>query len=182
MRLFVAAWPPPAVAARLGAVPRPAVAGIRWTTADQWHVTLRFLGEVADPVVVTGALKAAWAEAHLPGSAVAVAGPAAIRLNPTILCLPVGGLDAVAGAVAAATSTIGRPPERRPFRGHLTLARTRGRAPSGVLAALPRVELGASWPVEEVTVVASNLGGSGSRYEILSRVPLAVPAAADPGH
>ena len=53
MRLFVAAWPPPEVVASLAALPRPDVAGLRWTRPDQWHVTLRFLGHVegVEPVV-----------------------------------------------------------------------------------------------------------------------------------
>ena len=41
-------WPPPEVVARLAALARPTVEGVRWTTPEQWHVTLRFLGWVDD--------------------------------------------------------------------------------------------------------------------------------------
>ena len=57
MRLFVAVWPTPAVVEELGALPRPAAPGLRWTTADQWHVTLRFLGD-ADPGEAADAVSA----------------------------------------------------------------------------------------------------------------------------
>jgi 2'-5' RNA ligase len=47
VRLFVAVWPPNDVVDVLADLPRPDVAGVRWTTQGQWHVTLRFLGQVA---------------------------------------------------------------------------------------------------------------------------------------
>ena len=47
-RMFIAAWPPSAVLDALDALPRRDVAGVRWTTREQWHVTLRYLGDV-DP-------------------------------------------------------------------------------------------------------------------------------------
>ena len=59
MRLFVAAWPPADVVEALRGLDRPVVTGMRWTTADQWHVTLRFLGDVDDPAPVVAALTAA---------------------------------------------------------------------------------------------------------------------------
>src|SRR5207245_3436779 len=56
-RLFVAAIPPVAVLDQVAALPRPEVEGLRWTTRDQWHVTLRFLGRVADVDAVRAALE-----------------------------------------------------------------------------------------------------------------------------
>lgn len=51
MRLFVAVWPPPGAVDELGRAlvdVRAAVPQLRWTIPEQWHVTLAFLGEVAD--------------------------------------------------------------------------------------------------------------------------------------
>ena len=58
VRLFVAVWPPADVVTRVAALPRPDVAGLRWTAPDHWHVTLRFLGSVpaAEPVAAPGTL------------------------------------------------------------------------------------------------------------------------------
>ena len=168
MRLFIAVWPPAEVVAALTAVPRPAMDSVRWTTPDQWHVTLRFLGEVED----VGSVARALGGASLPG-AWAVVGPHSEILSPSVLSLPVAGLDALAAVVVDVTDDIGEAPEDRPFRGHLTLARARRAARRGTLRRVPDVELTARWPVEEVTVVASTLGGAGSRYEILDRVRVA---------
>jgi 2'-5' RNA ligase len=124
MRLFVAVRPPEDVLAALAGLARPEHPGLRWSTRDQWHVTLRFLGDVDDPDPVAAALVAA---PLAPTEA--VVGPEVVALNPRVLCVPVAGLDDLAAAVAAADLPgVRRPPEDRPFRGHLTLARLgRGR-------------------------------------------------------
>src|SRR3954454_9641892 len=81
MRLFIAVWPPPEVVARMEALPRPAEDGVRWTTPDQWHVTLRFFGSVPSLSPVVTALEGA----SLPGGVVAVAGPALGRFGARVL-------------------------------------------------------------------------------------------------
>jgi 2'-5' RNA ligase len=68
VRLFVAVWPNEEVTARIAALDRPEVRGLRWTTPDQWHVTLRFLGQVEDPEPVVAALAGAAARS-VPGTA-----------------------------------------------------------------------------------------------------------------
>ena len=45
-RLFVAVWPSDSVLDMIAGLRRPEVDGLRWTTRDQWHVTLRFFGSV----------------------------------------------------------------------------------------------------------------------------------------
>ena len=40
-RLFVALRPPPEVVARLAALDRPALPGVRWSAPEQWLVKLR---------------------------------------------------------------------------------------------------------------------------------------------
>jgi len=162
--LFVAVWPPGDVVARLSELPRPDTRGLRWTTPDQWHVTLRFLGSVGD---ISG-VKAALATLESHAGATAVAGPAVVRLGRGIVCLPVGGLDGLAGSVLNAMSGIGKPPER-PFNGHLTLAR----AKSGLaINPLDGVGFSAVWPVGEITLVASDTRPDGARYRIVASARL----------
>src|SRR6478609_506592 len=120
MRLFVAVWPPPSVITHIAELPRVERAGVRWTTADQWHVTLRFLGSVDDAEPVVDALQSVTALAAVD----AVLGPITRRLG-AVLCVPVGGLESVAAAVVSSTRTIGASPDDRPFRGHITLARAK---------------------------------------------------------
>ncbi len=166
MRLFVAIWPPAEVRDRLRALARPAVPGLRWTTPDQWHVTIAFLGEVPDGGQEMAAGALAGAVEQLPSRPEAVVGPATTALGPGILCVPVVGLDEVARVVRAwpiGQYVRGGEP---PFRGHLTLARARrGRRVPGSLCGIP---VDGRWPVREVCLVSSQLDPHGARYETLA--------------
>ena len=165
MRLFVAVWPSEEVLDAIAALPRPVVPGLRWTTRDQWHVTLRFLGRVDDVD------KAAAAVRSIDAAACEVAvGPTLGRFGRRILHVPTHGLDEVAAAATVATAHLGEPVEDRPFRGHLTLARSR-RGDTD-LRQLAGTAISGGWRADEVTLVQSHLGGGGARYEVLERVPL----------
>lgn len=158
MRLFVAVRPPDGVTAVLAGLRRPERAGVRWTTPDQWHATLRFLGEVDDPGPVVAALDAA------PLAATeAVVGPRVAALGRGAVVVPVAGLEDLAAGVTAATAALGARPEARRFRGHVTLARVR----RGPVRDLVGEEVAASFPVREVVVLRSHLGRGGARYEAL---------------
>jgi 2'-5' RNA ligase len=113
-----------------------------------------------------------------------VAGPDTRRLGPSILALPVAGLDHLAACVVALTGTLGEPPPDRPFAGHVTLARARGGGrrggrgggriggPAGGGTALSAA-FSAEWEVHEVTLVSSTMHPQGARYEIVSGYELA---------
>jgi 2'-5' RNA ligase len=73
----------------------------------------------------------------------------------------VDGLDALAGAVVDATSAIGRPPDDRPFRGHVTVARTKGRVARCPLVGQP---VAAAWRATDFALVRSDLHPHGARY------------------
>ncbi|HZA77046.1 MAG TPA: RNA 2',3'-cyclic phosphodiesterase [Acidimicrobiales bacterium] len=166
MRLFVGVRPPDDVLDLIADLPRRAQTGLRWTTREQWHVTLRFLGEVADPTAVVEALDGA-DPARLVACEATV-GPVVETLSRQVVALPVAGLDDLAMAVVEATGTLGRPPEDRPFHGHITLARlarsARGSARrlTGEIVGRP---LSARFAVSDVRVVRSHLGRAGARYE-----------------
>jgi 2'-5' RNA ligase len=167
-RLFVAVWPATALLDHLRAFDRPPQPGLRWSTEDQWHVTLRFFGNL-DAAGETAA-RAALDKATTGAQAVEVAaGPAARALNRTVWVLPVDGLEGLADRIADATKAIGEPPPRRRFQGHITLARARR---PGVLAALPRTPVTGRWAVTEVTLVRSDLRPDGARYHVVGRWPL----------
>ena len=171
MRLFVAVWPPPPAVEVLAALPRPEVPGLRWTSPAHWHVTLRFLGEaeVADAQVAVRLL-----EADGGAGTVAELGPSTGRFGHRVLHAPVSGLEGLAAATVAATAGVGEPPDPRPFAGHITLARARGRG--GVdLSCLTGTAVSASWMVDELTLVASRSGREGARYEVVERIALAGP-------
>ncbi len=161
-RRFVAVWPPDDVLDASEALHRPVDLGGRWTRRHQWHVTLRFLGDVELAPVVQALAGVG------EGPVTARLGPAVELLGRGVLHVPVTGLDALADDVVARTSGLGRPPEDRRFRGHVTLARLDGRPPEGVLDQPVDV----AFPVDAVHVVASHLGGGPARYETEATVPL----------
>ena len=162
MRLFVAAWPSVEVADALTGLPRPEAPGLRWTRPDQWHVTLRFLGE-ADPDEATAALDELAAT-----PAVAELGPATRLLGKRVVVAAVAGLDDLAASVVAATAGVGEPPEERAFTGHLTLARSKGPVPPGAVG----TPVAGSFPVDEVCLVRSRTLPEGAAYETLARFRL----------
>jgi 2'-5' RNA ligase len=142
-------------------VPRPAEPGVRWVPPEQWHVTLRFLGE-ADEGAAIDALRSLRTE-----PATATIGPRVSRLGRLVVCLPVSGLDQLATAVAEATADVGEPPDRR-FSGHLSLARLRHRAACGVTG----TPFHATFAVDRVALVRSTLDPAGARHESLLEVGL----------
>ena len=170
MRLFVAVWPPEDVVSELMSLPRKDQRGVRFMPPENWHLTLRFLGE-SDPGVVSAALDGV----RLP--------PATVRLGPGVdvladraLVLPAAGLDELAAAVTAGTASIGQPPRKR-FVGHLTLARLKAHAqmPKALGAYAP-----STFEVEEVALVRSRLTPEGARYDTLETWPVG-RGTTDPG-
>ncbi len=156
-RLFVAVWPPEEVVEHLTALHRKDQRGVRFVKPENWHVTLRFVGN-ADPGEVADTLDGT----SLP-AAQARLGPAVDVVSERALVIPVNGLDALARTVSERTRPIGeRPPKR--FLGHLTLARVRPRVPMPrTLGAL----VSAAFDVTEVALVQSRLDPHGARYETL---------------
>ena len=164
MRLFVAVRPPDVVLDQLAALPRPEHTSARWTSRAQWHVTLRFLGNVEDPVPVIEALERV--AATLAPVDVSM-GPRPGVLGRQVVYLPVTGLDEVADRVVRATVDFGEPPQGRRFRGHLTLARTKGGRVD-----LTQLASAASWTVGEIELIRSHLGAGPARYEVLAAFAL----------
>jgi len=171
MRCFVAIWPSPDVVAALATLPRPVIDGLRWSAQDQWHVTLRFFGEVDADGAALATEAVAQAAQGVTGPIVAQGGPGTRFLGPGLVIWPVEGLRPVAEAVERTTAHIGQPlPERR-FLGHLTVARGRRgtdlRRQRNVL-----VPLAMSWPVTSLSLVQSELHPDGARYRPLESVPI----------
>jgi 2'-5' RNA ligase len=163
VRCFVAAWPSAEVVAALAGLPRPASKRLRWSGEDQWHVTLRFFGELSPVQVDEATVVLSEVARGLPGDLTARGGPATRFLGPGLLIWPIDGLGPAAGPVGRATAHLGQPPPDRPFIGHVTIARG---ARGADLRQAPHLlsPLSASWPVTFLALVHSQLGAGGARY------------------
>jgi 2'-5' RNA ligase len=161
-RLFVAVWPPVEVVDAIAALPRDERPRVRYVPQENWHVTLRFLGD-AEPADVTDVLGGV----ALP-PATARLGPAVTRLFKGVLGVPVEGLAELAGAVAGATERIGDPPSS-PFIGHLTIARHK---PGGDGRGLLHAPMEVEFDVGEIALVESRIDRGGARYETLATWPV----------
>lgn len=171
VRYFVAVWPTEEVLDALGALPRPEFDGARWSTRDQWHVTLRFFGELDQAGVARASRALAKAAAHLSGPLEARGGPSTRFMGPGLIIWPVEGLAEAARTVERVTAKIGKPPPSRAFRGHLTVARARGEADlrqAGQLLA----PLEMSWEAGSLSLVRSELHPNGARYTEVAVFPL----------
>lgn len=147
---------------------------VRWTRPEAWHVTLRFLGDIATSRL--GELLAA------AGEALVALAPFELRLGAGIAFPPrrarVLALDLVPHApLAAAAAALERvvvgcgfEAEKRAFEPHLTLGRVkrgslRAREIPGVAAAGAAVQ-----SVRDVVLLRSELHRAGARYTPLGRI------------
>jgi 2'-5' RNA ligase len=156
-RLFIAVWPPHDVVAVVAALHRDDRPGVRFVPPENWHITLRFLGD-ANITEVIDALRHCTltsTQAHL--------GPAVDVIAGRALVVPVEGLDSVAAQVARCTSHLGEPPRQR-FRGHLTLARLKSHVPTPDVVGAP---VTCDFDVGQISLVESHLGPHGARYETI---------------
>ena len=162
-RLFLAVWPPEDVVEELMALRRKDQRGVRFVPPDRWHITLRFLGESRAEDV-----EAALDDVDLP-AATARLGPAVDVIGERALVVPVAGREELAACATAATRSIGEPPPRRPFHGHLTIAKVKrdARMPPALGAMVD------GWfEVDELALVRSRLHPDGARYDTVASWPL----------
>ena len=160
----MAVWPPADVVAALRDLPRPETGGVRWSTEDQWHVTLRFLGSVDDEQEVRDAL----AGIEAPAAEVRV-GPATKRLGQATLMMPVHGLDDLAHEVMRVTDEF-IPTEERRFHGHLTVARAQSR--NTIPKSLEGMPFEARWTAASFALVRSQTKPTGAVYTDVETYPL----------
>lgn len=189
-RLFYALPLPPEAAAEIAAVVERVRAegvpgggrDVRWVRLDGLHLTLRFLGPTLDDRLepAIGVLAAA-VNGHAPFD-VAIGGagvfPPVGRPRALWLGLRDGAaqLSALAGAVDGALVAAGWAPDARPFRPHLTLARSDG-VPAGAAIGARLSEVASAMEVrfraERIGLYESVTGAGPARYEPLAMADLA---------
>jgi RNA 2',3'-cyclic 3'-phosphodiesterase len=167
VRLFVAVVPPPDVLADLEARTaslRPAWPALRWTGSESWHLTLAFLGQVAEDLLPELDTRLARAAGRHPAQDLAIQGggafPGPARATVVWAGLRADGtaLAALAASVAAGARRAGAPPpdENRRYRPHLTLARLREPADVRPLTVELARLAGPPWTATEIQLIQSH--------------------------
>jgi 2'-5' RNA ligase len=188
MRLFVGLEIDEAVRGRAAAIADAAAQVlsdwlvVRWVPPENLHLTLWFLGEVAE-IRAAAVLAALDKGFPFPSFSLGLGGLGAFPSSgiPRVVWLGVrDGTDSIAnihGEIAARFQPLGFAAERRPFSAHLTIGRVKS-ARAGVSSR----DIRPQWSVvpaeagecriEAVTLFRSRLSPRGAAYEPLVRVPL----------
>lgn len=153
--------------------------GVRWVPEENLHVTLAFLGDLAEGErdrVAEAVREAAARHAPFP---LALRGVGAFPGPRRPRVLWVGCAEGEAEAVAlhrsvtAALEPLGHEPDPRPFTPHATIGRVKGR---GVRVDVSDPELrgwdGGRWQVEEVRVMGSVTRPGGAEHSVVVSCPL----------
>jgi 2'-5' RNA ligase len=162
---------------------RESEADVRWTSIDNIHLTLKFLGE-ADPAAMPGLVE------RLRG-VVSPLVPFSLRLHgvggfpdlrhPRVIWCGIEGniekLKLLQAAIETACAQGGFPAEPRPFQPHLTLGRVRGKRNLHRLLACIRIsdDHEGTFEVREIGLYQSTLTPHGSIYKMLAELVLGSP-------
>lgn len=175
LRVFAAVSPPHEVrAAVLDQLGDARIPG-RLVPPANWHITLRFLGEI-DEVTCDRYL------AELDGAdlgrrfKISLTGLGAFpnQHKATVVWAGVGNgelrLHQLAEVTDEAATAVGLPGEERPFSAHLTLSRVRPPEPVGRL--IEQTELDVSWQVTELLLFQTLPARGGVEYETIESLGL----------
>jgi RNA 2',3'-cyclic 3'-phosphodiesterase len=180
MRLFVGLGLPDELRGRLAGM-AGGVPGARWVPEENYHISLRFIGEVAahQAEEIDHALAALRAR-RFP---LVLAGVGTFSRAGRETTLWVGversqQLDLLQGKIETALQRAGLEPERRRFVPHLTLARVDAAAPAKLAGFVQAHNLfrAPPVPVEHFTLFSSRLGKEAPVYTAEVDYELAAPA------
>jgi 2'-5' RNA ligase len=177
-RAFLAVVPPDPVLDAVEARLRPLCAvdpPLRWLPRNQWHITVQFLGPVADDDALTTAV----------GDALTHVDPFTVRLSgmgafPTLRRATVAWigvedavpLETLATIVHTTTAALGYEPEGRPYHPHLTIGRlTRPQSLSPLHDAFGDSAVGPPWTVGEIALIQSETRPDGAVHTVRARLP-----------
>jgi 2'-5' RNA ligase len=179
-RLFVAVpVPAPAVAevrSLVDGLPPPDGRPVRWVRLDGLHLTIRFLGptpedRIAEVERAIAATAAAWRpfaiRVHGGGAFPSLRRPRAIWLG---IAQGADDLTRLRDTLGEHLARTGWPVEDRPYRAHLTLARSDGLASGAAVAAAladAAEALDVSFVADRLVLFESRTGGGPARYEEL---------------
>jgi 2'-5' RNA ligase len=181
-RLFSAIEIPRSIAERLIML-RSGLSGARWIDPENYHLTLRFIGDVdgataRDFTMALGEIAVPPFEVRLNGlGSFGGNKPRAIFAD----LAPSEALETLQRAHERAAREAGLPPESRNFKPHVTLARLRGARPDAVAAYLERQGglTAEPFPVNRFVLYSSRNSVGGGPYVVEAAYDLELTNDAD---
>jgi 2'-5' RNA ligase len=172
LRLFVGIALPPELKLSLSLI-ATGLPGAKWVDAGNYHLTLRFIGEIDEGQAED--VDAALSQIHAPRFDVALATVghfglrqlwAGVERNDT--------LQHLHGKIESALTRLGFPPEERRYTPHVTLARLKAASEGRLQSYLAQHALYRAPPfrVEYFSLIASYLTKAGAIYEDQADYPL----------
>jgi 2'-5' RNA ligase len=162
MRLFVALDMPWSVREQLAALSGSGIPGARWVPPENYHLTLRFIGDI--PGHIARDVDDALLGLRAKGFALTLTGMGTFSKGSISSALWVGvektpSLDHLRNKIETALQRCGLDPERRKFQPHVTLARLDNPAEAKVAGFVQAHNLfrSGSIPVEHFTLFSSLL-------------------------
>ena len=177
MRLFAAIDLPSSLRTRLSWM-SGGLQGARWVPPENYHVTLRFIGEV--PAWRADEIDHALAGLRATSFELQLSGVGTFEKGGKVLSLWVGvdrnpALEHLQSKIETAMQRAGLEPERRRFNPHITLARVEGIATHKIAEWVQARNLFRSEtvPIEHFTLFRSRLGKEQAIYDAEVEYPLA---------
>jgi 2'-5' RNA ligase len=183
MRLFVGLDLPWPVRERLSGLAWAGIEGARWVPTENYHLTLRFIGET--PGYMAEEIDHALAALKPRAFPLTLSGLGTFSRGGKVSALWVGvekcpELDHLRGKIETALQRIGLEPERRRFQPHVTLARLDNVTEAKVAGFVAAHNLFRADPiaVEHFTLFSSRLGKEQAVYTAEVEYELAMAASA----
>ena len=154
---------------------------VRWVEPDSLHITLKFLGEVAEANVPAVRAALQQAVAGLRHFDVVLEGLDAFPSlsRPNIFWVGASNPAALAQlqqSVESQLEQVGFPREDRPFRPHITIGRVKSRASIRDRALMDRMvsqfRYNTQFQVRSADLMRSHVSSRGARYEVVARMDL----------
>lgn len=165
------------------------VRDVRWVRLDGLHLTLRFIGPTLDDRIADAAAAVIKAAAGSESIRIALAGSGTFPAgrSPRAIWIGVSAgvdmLDALSGRVEAGLAERGWPLDGRPFRPHLTLARSDGIAVAPLVAGRLAAAMAGqtiACTLDSLGLFESVTGGGPARYVAIESARLGTASERPP--
>lgn len=150
---------------------------LKTTKPENQHLTLKFLGDCSgnqlpELIQIGKNIARISAPSQMTIKGLGTFGK---KQQPSVLFLktaPCQAVETLAARLETAHQAIGFPPENRPFRAHITLARIKHIQDFRTFKETLEMQLSLNFSINYIHLIKSRLNHSGPKYEILKSFPL----------